>query len=290
VADSSSYGFDPVFESIVTQLAMDNQKFWGRVGKSIDPDGLKEPNCKVALEACRAISTEGEIPSLPAVRQRIKRWHSDGKYTIDRYRDLKDFLDGATEDKGLHDSAVDSIIKELAFVLRRRMEKEAVLAAIDIGGKKGDMDPVVKLLEGAKRIGVADTSLGMPLTASVIEKIRSRASTIRIPSGVQELDNILQGGAKRGTFCVVSAATNVGKSMFLGHQAAHAITLGLNVAIATLELSEEDQHNRIIANLTDIPSDDIERHKKDADLAEERIQSLMEDEERHPPHHRVARC
>lgn len=46
-------------------------------------------------------------------------------------------------------------------------------------------------------------------------------------------------------------------SMFLTHVLAHAMVQGLNVALATLEISKEHALARLIANLVDLPSDTI---------------------------------
>lgn len=267
-----SYGFDPVFESVVIQLAAGNKKFWGRVGKHIDPDGLSDKSHQRVIEACRAISVDGRVPTLVTVRQRIQRWHEQGKFTIDEMSDIREVLDTALEDSDLHDA--DDVINELRPTLQRRMEKAGVHAVIDTFSKRGDLEGPVEILQRAKRIGVAKINPGSRLNPSIIDKIRARASITRIPTGIAELDAELKGGAKRGSFCVVSASTGVGKSMFLGHLAAHALSQGLNVAIATLELSEEDQHARVIANLVDIPTDDILLYEQDAEEARLRLQDL----------------
>jgi replicative DNA helicase len=272
VADQETYGFDPDFESVITQLSMTDKKFWGRIGKQLDPDGLRTPAFKKSLDACRAIFSDGRSPTLVTVRQRIKRWHEQGKIALDDLEDIEEFLEVAKEDAGLYDA--EDIINELAPILRRRMEKLGLKTAIDTFSKRGDMDQAVDLFQRAKRIGASGVSVGKRLNADIITDIRARASITRIPTGIQELDAELKGGAKRGSFCVVSASTGVGKSMFLGHMAAQAVSQGMSVAVASLELSEEDQHARIISNLVDIPTDDILIYEKEAEEARSRLQDL----------------
>lgn len=274
--DTELYPFDRVLERVIGLLACSNRKFWGSVGKHIDPDGLRDPLVKLALTAARALMADSTPPSLLTVRQRLQTWHADGKYTIEEMDEIMDVLDGWVEDEGLYDEEVDGIIKEVGGILRRRAQQATVLQALDTFSKHGDLDRVVAQFDRVKRIGAVDTASGTLLGPSIIHDIRNQSSVERIETGIQELDEEIKGGAKRGTFCVVSAATNVGKSMFLGHVAAHVLTQGMNVAIATLELSETDQHNRIISNLVDIPSDDIEASAREAEKAKERLEGLTE--------------
>lgn len=274
---SEKYPLDPVTELIVGMLSVSNRKFWGSVGKYIDPERLKDPDVKLAFEAAIALVADGVSPSLLTVRQRVHSWYKDGKFTRERFRDFREVVTGWDEDEGAFDDNLDGIIKEVGGVIRRQAEEDTVLQALDTFTKKGDLDSVVAKFDRVKRIGQTDTSTGVVLAPTIIDDIRTNSSVERIATGIRELDEEIKGGAKRGTFCVVSASTNVGKSMMLSHITAHCLLEKLNVAVATLELSETDQHNRIISNLVDIPSDDIEASKREAKKAKQRLTTLMDD-------------
>jgi replicative DNA helicase len=80
----------------------------------------------------------------------------------------------------------------------------------------------------------------------------------RIPFDIDLLNQITKGGIPNKTLNIALAGTGVGKSLFMCHLAASALTLGKNVLYITMEMSEERIAERIDANLLDIPIDQIE--------------------------------
>lgn len=79
----------------------------------------------------------------------------------------------------------------------------------------------------------------------------------RIPFDLEEFNAMTKGGVPRKTLNIVMAGTNIGKSLFLVHQAAASLRLGKNVLYITLEMAEEWIAHRIDANMMDIPMDDV---------------------------------
>ena len=79
----------------------------------------------------------------------------------------------------------------------------------------------------------------------------------KIPFDLNVFNNMTHGGVPKKTLNVVMAGTNVGKSLFLVHQAATYLRLGKNILYITLEMAEERIAERIDANLMNIPIDDV---------------------------------
>jgi replicative DNA helicase len=65
------------------------------------------------------------------------------------------------------------------------------------------------------------------------------------------------------TLNIALAGTGVGKSLFMCHVAAAALTEGKNVLYITMEMAEERIAERIDANLLNIPIDQLEKLSKD---------------------------
>ena len=85
----------------------------------------------------------------------------------------------------------------------------------------------------------------------------------RIPFDLDYLNRITKGGLPNKSLNIILAGTGVGKSLFMCHCAAAALSQGKNVLYITLEMSEERIAERIDANLMDIPLDQIETLSKD---------------------------
>jgi replicative DNA helicase len=85
----------------------------------------------------------------------------------------------------------------------------------------------------------------------------------RIPTELSILNRVTGGGLPRKTLCVYAAASNVGKSAVLSAHTGYWISQGYNVAVFTMELSEEEWTKRIDANRFKVAMNDLEDIPKD---------------------------
>jgi len=79
----------------------------------------------------------------------------------------------------------------------------------------------------------------------------------KIPFDIEKLNLITKGGLPNKTLNVALAGTGVGKSLFMCHCAAAALSQGKNVLYITLEMAEEKIAERIDANLLNVNIKDI---------------------------------
>jgi replicative DNA helicase len=86
----------------------------------------------------------------------------------------------------------------------------------------------------------------------------------RVPFDLEIFNKITKGGVPKKTLNVILAGTNVGKSLFMCHMAASALSMGKNVLYVTMEMAEERIAERIDANLLDVPIDSVEKMTKKA--------------------------
>lgn len=256
---SDPYYLDPSFERAVATMCASRPAFWGRIGYALDPDCLGLEPAKRILRACRQIALEThrgpESPML--VLQHMRRWADEGKPdgTLVKIREVALLIDDAMEVGLVSDDAAVATLKP---ILSRRIKDEATLLAIDERGKDGDFAKVVKLIDKANRLGDVDTNVGIRLGSASVAEIERRRSLDRLPSGIWELDNLIDLGMRRGCLGVFVGGPGDGKSMALSHAAAHSIRSGpgfpnLFVVYATLELPPADVLARVKANLTGVP-------------------------------------
>ena len=85
----------------------------------------------------------------------------------------------------------------------------------------------------------------------------------RMPFDLEKFNTITKGGVPRKTLNIALAGTGVGKSLFMCHVAAGALTQGKNVLYITLEMSEERIAERIDANLMNVQIDQLATLPKD---------------------------
>lgn len=107
-----------------------------------------------------------------------------------------------------------------------------------------------------------------------VEKFISsvRANDLKIATGFEQIDKVLGGGLPSNGKClsVVSAPTNMGKSIFLANVAVNAVKQGKNVLVVSLEMSETVYAQRVYADLYNMPINSIPM------LSEELRQNVVE--------------
>ena len=85
----------------------------------------------------------------------------------------------------------------------------------------------------------------------------------RIPFDLDYFNMITKGGLPKKTLNIALAGTGVGKSLFMCHCAAAAMSRGNNILYITMEMAEERIAERIDANLFNVPIDQLENLSKD---------------------------
>jgi len=83
-----------------------------------------------------------------------------------------------------------------------------------------------------------------------------------LPFDLEYFNKITKGGLVNKTLNVALAGTGVGKSLFMCHVAAGALTQMKNVLYITMEMSEERIAERIDANLLNVPIDQLSNLSK----------------------------
>jgi replicative DNA helicase len=84
----------------------------------------------------------------------------------------------------------------------------------------------------------------------------------RLPFDLDYFNKITKGGLPNKTLNIALAGTGVGKSLFMCHVGAAALTQGKNVLYITMEMAEERIAERIDANLMNMPIDQLENMDK----------------------------
>ena len=84
-----------------------------------------------------------------------------------------------------------------------------------------------------------------------------------LPFDLEKFNVITKGGLVKKSLNVALAGTGVGKSLFMCHVAAGALTQMKNVLYITMEMAEERIAERIDANLMNVPLDQLENLSKD---------------------------
>jgi len=220
------------------------------------PDALAVPHAQLAVKAAQAVAKDaGSAPASPVVvLQRIRRWQEEGKVKADDLVAVSDMFD-QVEDTGLPDD--DIVVTELAPILQRRLQHEAIKAAMEDYAKRGDLSKVTELLAKASSVGKQDNNAGILLGGNSFADIEQLQFLDKLPTGIDEIDLALGGGIPRGTLSIALGASGEGKSIMLSQLAAYACMHSFHVAYATLELGPPFVLARLKSAITGVPIDAI---------------------------------
>ena len=104
-----------------------------------------------------------------------------------------------------------------------------------------------------------DTNIGHDYIENVEERYDFyHEQEERIPFDLDYFNKITKGGLPNKTLNIALAGTGVGKSLFMCHCAANALSQSRNVLYITMEMAEERIAERIDANLMNVPIDQLE--------------------------------
>jgi len=136
----------------------------------------------------------------------------------------------------------------------------AVLGSISIldgKDKTNDKGAIPKILSDALAISF-DTTVGHDYLENSDERFEFyHRKEERIPFDLEYFNKITNGGLPNKTLNIALAGTGVGKSLFMCHVAAGAMSQGFNVLYITMEMAEEKIAERIDANLLNVTLDDL---------------------------------
>ena len=85
----------------------------------------------------------------------------------------------------------------------------------------------------------------------------NQCDIIGVPTGFSRYDEAIGGGLRRKCVDLVSARPKVGKSVFADNVALNVSSQGIPVLVLDTEMSKEDHLNRIIANISGVPINEV---------------------------------
>ncbi len=200
----------------------------------------------ISIGEDRTVS-EGELPALSEWLENNMVSTSDPKWLLDE------------TEKYCKDKAIYNAIMEGIQI---------------IDGKNRDLGPdaLPDLLSKALQVGF-DNNVGHDYIQNADKRYEFyHRLEEKMPFDLAMFNEITEGGLANKTLNVVLAGTGVGKSLFMCHMAANAVSQGKNVLYITLEMSEERIAERIDANLMNLPIGQLKDLSKQ--MFEDRISKI----------------
>jgi len=166
----------------------------------------------------------------------------------------------------VEDTNQDWLVEQTEKWCQDRSIYLAIMDSINIiEGKHKDLtkNALPDLLAGALSVNF-DTNVGHDYIDNSDERYNFyHRDEEHLPFDLDMFNTITKGGLVNKSLNVALAGTGVGKSLFMCHVAAGALTQMKNVLYITMEMSEERIAERIDANLMNVPIDQLTNLSKD---------------------------
>ena len=202
-----------------------------------------------------------EYNASPSVEALSISCQNDKTLTEDEYYRIGSVLDTLTQ----KENNIEWLLDETEKFCKEKAVYNAIVQSIQIIDGKNDKltsDAIPEILKDALAISF-DNSVGH----DYLEDSESRFDFYhrveeKLPFDLEFFNKITKGGLSKKTLNVALAGTGVGKSLFMCHMAAGALSQGKNVLYITMEMAEEKIAERIDANLMNVTMDDLKNLPK----------------------------
>ena len=154
--------------------------------------------------------------------------------------------------------------EEFSTFCKNQQLKKALLNSVDLL-KAGDYESIKYMIESAMKAG-ADKNIGHEYKRDVESRYREDHRKI-VPTPWGEINELVQGGLGNGDLGLIFGNPGGGKSWTLVALGGYAVKMGYNVIHYTLELSEAYTGRRYDAFFTNVPVDQLEKHKGDVETS-----------------------
>jgi len=185
-------------------------------------------------------------------------------------KDLRDFeMEGVEKyinELTFKTDNVDWLVENTEKFCKDKAVRNAIIDAIQIIEGKDKVrseDSIPSILSSALAVSF-DSAIGHDYLQDFADRYEfyNRVEE-KVPFDLDMMNKITKGGLPRKTLNVALAGTGVGKSLFMCHVSAAAITQGKNVLYITLEMAEERIAERIDANLMNMTMEELGTVSKD---------------------------
>jgi len=221
------------FEGVYKTLFVEIGKFVAKYNKLPTAQTYK-----IQLDESGSLTEENYNQAIEVIPQLFDKEKSDEEWLLDQ-------TEKWCQDRALFNAVMESI------------------SIIDGKHKSLTKNALPEIL--TKALGVSfDTNIGHDYLANFAERYEFyHQDEERLPFDLEYFNIITKGGLPRKTLNIILAGTGVGKSLFMCHQAAAALTDGKNVLYITMEMAEERIAERIDANLLNVPIADLTELSKE---------------------------
>ena len=242
---------------LILQILTD-RKFAQSILEIISPNYFEDSYMRIIVATIKdAYEKHEAVPDVGSLRSRLLENVQD---EIDRNSVFSQLR--RIEESELNDTFY---IQETAIKFCKRQELVKAIKSMNEIITKGDVDDFDKCEEILKKaLEHGDNSDGVVDVCDNIDDVLSDDYRNPIPTGIEGLDEMMDGGLAKGELAIILAAWGVGKTTMITKMANHAKHLGYNVMQIFFEDTTKVIQRKHISCWTKIPLNELQARRIEA--------------------------
>jgi replicative DNA helicase len=256
-------------EKTILSNLVHNEEYCRKVVPFLKPEYFNDQYERIVAEELLTFFTQYNKPAsleILAIQIGKRKLHRDQIDGIEKYINDLDFITNNDE----------WLFKNTESFCKKQAVYNAIIDSFEIiEGKNKNLteDAIPSLLSDALAVSF-DKSVGHDYLEDFLQRYDFyHRQEEKLSFDLDLFNKITKGGLSKKTLNVILAGTGVGKSLFMCHVAAAALSQAKNVLYITMEMAEERIAERIDANLLNMTMDELS--KVDKDIYETRIGKLI---------------
>ncbi len=248
-------------ETLILRNLIQDENYTRTVIPHIKPKYFNGPHKILFNEIVKFVTEYSKMPNVEALNIELQK---NGNIHQDEIGEV--FAIANDLDKVIEDTNAEWLTKQTEKWCQDRSIYLAIMESIDIIDGKHDTlqkNALPELLSDALSVSF-DTNIGHDYIDNSDDRYEFyHRDEEHLPFDLEMFNKITKGGLVNKSLNIALAGTGVGKSLFMCHVAAGALTQMKNVLYISMEMSEERVAERIDANLMNVPIDQLENLSKD---------------------------
>lgn len=257
-----SLGLGVPYERQLAARLSESPRLWEQLGEALRPEWIQDTSARHVLTACHQVwkGTQEGPSSIATVSRQLRHMSVEqGRLSKEQLALALDLLSDHEPEQCPSDPEFSH---QVGRAIRDRLKGEQFDKMIMARGKDPDLDttPYTEQLRRIELIG-KQRSTEQPhydvTGGDVWTQIDKLHRHDKMPLGIRELDEELEGGIYRQSLVVYGADSNVGKSHALLHTSLHNVMLGRRVIYIPTEQSVPANMARTAAWVTNLPGQQV---------------------------------
>lgn len=234
-----------------------------RVSNLISSDTFSNPNNQMLYKCIEQIMSNDQSIDLASILASAKSLKFDEIInTKQELKYIKSLFDFPINKDNVFNFAIQ--IKKFEFARKIKYLTSSINKDIDKIDGTESINDIIQILENPvidflreDDGGETPTKIGNKIEDYIDYLESNKCDIIGIPTGFSKFDEAIGGGLRRKCVDLIAARPKVGKSVFADNVALNVSSLGVPVLVLDTEMSKEDHLNRLLANISGVPINEI---------------------------------